>query len=124
MKENAKIALESAFDSSNSKRRAFGTEITNTCSKRFRADSVLDRRSTEKVNEPMETKHDNLKIEYDENSMKQHPEHNSKDFLFGPFTPASVPSIKVPTNKTMRRVQDWEHLASTYRPQYRNQGTF
>lgn len=69
----------------------------------------------------MHTKKDgDLKDEYDENSMKQ---SSSKDFVFGPFSPATVPKAAVSGNKNVKRVQDWENLASTYRPQYRNQGS-
>lgn len=121
MKGNTKNALETAVNSI-SKRRAFGAEITNTGPKRLKADFLSDWRSTEKVNVPMRTKQDNVKIEYDENSMEMQRGQNPRDFDFGPFTPANFPSSRVSENRKARRFQDLEHLASTYRPQYRNQG--
>ncbi|KAM7508096.1 hypothetical protein LguiA_018549 [Lonicera macranthoides] len=118
LKGHLKNGLDTSSDSNESKKRVFGTEITNTDSKRYKAESI-DWKSKEKVNVAMHTKKDgDLKDEYDENSMKQ---NSSKDFVFGPFSPATVPKAAVSGNKNVKRVQDWENLASTYRPQYRNQ---
>ncbi|KAA8530285.1 hypothetical protein F0562_004994 [Nyssa sinensis] len=120
-KENFKNGPATDLDLDESKRRAFGTEITNTTSKRYKADSSTDRNSNPKANMPTHMKQNNLKDKHDENSLEQHSKHSSKDFVFGPFTPASVPKVGDPENKNVRRVQDWENLASSYRPQYRNQ---
>lgn len=55
-----------------------------------------------------------------DNKMKQHLKQSSRGFVFGPFTPGGMPT----GNKNKRPVGDWESLASTYKPQYLNQGTF
>lgn len=62
--------------------------------------------------------------EFGSEEVKQHPKYASKGIVFGPFAPISTPTAGDAANKKVRQVQDWESLASTYRPQYRNQGAF
>ena len=81
----------------------FGTDITNTLPKKYKADSSL---------------------EWNSNQKEQQGKHSSKGFVFGPFTPAKVAEGGDSENKNVSRAQDLEDLASSYRPQYRNQGTF
>ncbi|XP_022022665.1 E2F transcription factor-like E2FF isoform X2 [Helianthus annuus] len=109
------------LDTNNSKRRDFGTDITNRDDlKRNRIDSLSDW-SSKGVTVAMHGNFDNVKIEYDENVTTQmQPARNSKEFVFGPFTPAIVQKVGVCGNKKSKRAQDWENLADTYRPQYRN----
>ncbi|KAJ0447193.1 putative transcription factor E2F-DP family [Helianthus annuus] len=108
------------LDTNNPKRRDFGTDITNRDDlKRNRIDSLCDW-SSKGVTVAMHGNFDNVKIEYDENVTTQmQPARNSKEFVFGPFTPAIVQK-GVCGNKKSKRAQDWENLADTYRPQYRN----
>ncbi|KAL8124418.1 hypothetical protein AgCh_012168 [Apium graveolens] len=122
IKQNSSIALEIGSDSNDTRRRVFGSEITNTASKRFKEKSLSKCRSSENVIMPTYAEQHNVKKENDENSMKQQQRHQSKSFVFGPFTPASVRSLDAPENKKVKRVQDWEQLASTYFPRYQNQG--
>ncbi|CAL5325765.1 unnamed protein product [Camellia sinensis] len=103
-----------------SKRRVFGAEITNTLSKKSKSESSIDCNSNEKADMPMLMKHNNSKDTHDRSSMEQQGRYSSKGFVFGPFTPASVPKVGDSGNKNERRVKDLEDLAS-YRPQYHNQ---
>ncbi|XP_024975659.1 E2F transcription factor-like E2FF [Cynara cardunculus var. scolymus] len=107
------------LDTNNSKRRAFGTDITNhDDSKRHRIDSFSDWSSKE-VSVAMHMNLDSVKVECDEN-LTMPPQCNSKEFVFGPFTPATAHKIGPSGNKKIKQAQDWENLADTYRPQYRN----
>ncbi|XP_076901828.1 E2F transcription factor-like E2FF [Bidens hawaiensis] len=108
-------------DTDNSKRRDFGTDITNRDDlKRNRMDSLSDWSSKE-VTVAMHGNLENVKIEYDENVTTQiQPARSSKEFVFGPFTPAIAQKCGASGNKKLKQAQDWENLADTYRPQYRN----
>nr|GEU68654.1 E2F transcription factor-like E2FF isoform X1 [Tanacetum cinerariifolium] len=110
-----------ALDTNNSKRRAFGTDITNyTDSKRYRMDSSSDWNS-KGVTVAMHRNIDCVKFEHDENiTMLQQPQRNPKEFVFGPFTPATAHRAGTSGNKRVTQTQDWENLADSYRPQYRN----
>ncbi|KAI7979408.1 E2F transcription factor-like E2FF, partial [Camellia lanceoleosa] len=105
----------------NSKRRVFGPKITNTFSKKSKFESSIDCNSNEKADMPMLMKHNNSKDKHDRSSFEQKGRYSSKGFVFGPFTPASVPKVGDSGNKNERRVKDLEDLAS-YHPQYHNQG--
>lgn len=120
IKQNSSSALEIGSDSYDSRRRVFGSEITNTASKRFKENSLFNCRSS--VSMPTYANQHNVKTENDENSMKQQQRHQSKSFVFGPFTPASLRNLDAPENKKAKRIHDWEQLASTYVPRYQNQG--
>ncbi|KAI3665918.1 hypothetical protein L6452_44553 [Arctium lappa] len=107
------------LDTNNSKRKAFGTDITNhDDSKRHRIDSLSDWSSKE-VSVAMHMNLDSVKVECDEN-LSMPPQRNSKEFVFGPFTPATAHKVGTSGNKNLKQAQDWENLADTYRPQYRN----
>ncbi|VVA16973.1 PREDICTED: E2F [Prunus dulcis] len=86
-----------------SRKRAFGTDITNVISKRGKLESSIGG-------------------ELDVQKQRQHDLEDSKDgsksYQFGPFAPVTIAR---PGNSNMRRVHDWEKLTSTYRPQYQNQ---
>lgn len=105
-----------------SKKRTFGTEITNISYKRNKADFQLeesvDCNKTRQLE--MKIKHKRLDNEIDHDNSEQDQKQIAKDHKFGPFAPISVPK---PTSQSgsMNRVQDWEALASSHRPQYHNQ---
>ncbi|XP_057491312.1 E2F transcription factor-like E2FF isoform X1 [Actinidia eriantha] len=100
LKGSSKNGPATALDLNESKKRVFGTDITNTLPKKYKADSSLD---------------------WNSNQKEQKGKHSSKGFVFGPFTPAKVAEGGDPENKNVSRAQDLEDLASSYRPQYRNQ---
>lgn len=97
-----KSELDTASDLSEPKKRVFGSDITNYNSKRSKVDSVVGDSNS------------------DEKEVKQHAKHKGIDF--GPFAPVSMFKAEDERGKLVRQVQEWENLASTYRPQYYNQG--
>ncbi|XP_076950963.1 E2F transcription factor-like E2FF, partial [Bidens hawaiensis] len=77
--------------------------------------------SSKDVTVAMHSNIDFMKVKYNENiTTQQQSSRNSKEFVFGPFTPAIVPKVGTSGNKKLKRAQDWENLADTYRPQYCN----
>lgn len=105
------------------KKRVFGTDVTNYSSKRNKVDTSTDWKSDQNINMPLNMKPSGLENDLSGEELEQHSKHGSKGFVFGPFTPASAPRVRESANKIMKPTQDWESLASTFRPQYRNQGT-
>lgn len=108
-----------------SKKRIFGTEITNTSFKRTKVVSTIDENSNQitKTHLQMLVKCEDLENEVDKSNFEQDLRHSSKNFQFGPFAPVTVSVSKfgATQNSTVKQVHDWESLASTYRPQYHNQ---
>ncbi|KAI3454563.1 hypothetical protein Pfo_011226 [Paulownia fortunei] len=97
---------------SESKKRMFGTDLTNTTTKRFKVDE--DAHHVLKPHNPMRVKHET------ENE-DERTRMAAKSYQFGPFAPANVPKVGVSHDEKGKQVVDWESLASTYRPQYHNQ---
>ncbi|GMQ10346.1 hypothetical protein CsSME_00053385 [Camellia sinensis var. sinensis] len=108
-----------------SKKRIFGTEITNTSFKRTKVVSTIDENSNQITKTHLQTlvKCEDLENEVDKSNFEQDLRHSSKNFQFGPFAPVTVHVSKfgATQNSTVKQVHDWESLASTYRPQYHNQ---
>ncbi|XVE83880.1 hypothetical protein DITRI_Ditri16bG0123600 [Diplodiscus trichospermus] len=100
-----------------SKKRMFGTEITNHSLKRTKADSSVHRKLQQKENMAMHIKQESIEYDREMDKLEEQLKESSKGFVFGPFTPAGMPS----GNKNVRQVRDWESLAYTYKPQYLNQ---
>lgn len=101
-----KNEFDTASDLNEPKKRVFGSDITNCNSKRSRVDSQVG-----------------WKSKSDENEVKQHAKHISqKGIDFGPFAPVSMSKAGDAKDKIVNQIQEWENLASTYRPQYHNQG--
>ncbi|KAL5582459.1 hypothetical protein UlMin_014901 [Ulmus minor] len=103
------------------KKRMFGTDITNYNSKRNRGVSAMDWKSNQEMILQMQDQFIEPEHECDGEDVKQHSKHSSNGIEFGPFAPTGLSKAENAANKEMRQVQDWEILASTYRPQYRNQ---
>ncbi|GKV08610.1 hypothetical protein SLEP1_g20218 [Rubroshorea leprosula] len=108
-----------ALDLNETKKRVFGYDITNYSLKRNKVGSSSDWISDQKENMRMHSKHDISESNHDVHKLKQHSKQNSKGFVFGPFTPANIKGDS--ENNNVRRLMDWENLASSYKPQYRNQ---
>ncbi|KAF9591973.1 hypothetical protein IFM89_010472 [Coptis chinensis] len=110
-----------------SKKRVFEFDITNTSYKM----TIIYLAIVEKTNQKMKMRTE-IKCEEstdDENhNWMQHDHRNSKNnskaIMFGPFKPLELPKVVNNEKKNLRKVQDWESLASSYCPQYQNQGTF
>lgn len=97
------------------KKRTFGSEITNLDFKRSRSVSYVDK------------KPDNLQMRKEDlkacNLAAQKQLQTSKGYVFGPFQPGGVTREGGNESDMGRsKVQDWESLASSFRPQYHNQG--
>ncbi|XP_009615456.1 E2F transcription factor-like E2FF isoform X3 [Nicotiana tomentosiformis] len=74
----------------------------------------------EKVKRLKVAKDDELKDKNQEMSTERLNGHGTMDFVFGPFGPASLPKAGVSGKENLKQTQNWEDLASTYRPQYQN----
>lgn len=111
------------MDAQQPKKRMFGADITNNCLKRNKIGSSTDWKSKQNTNVPLLSEAGDSENDHSGDGLEHHSRHSSKGFVFGPFTPASAPTVRETANKTMKPTQDWENLASTFRPQYRNQGT-
>ncbi|KAL5725305.1 E2F transcription factor-like E2FE [Ranunculus cassubicifolius] len=99
-----------------SKKRVFGADITNTFNKRNRMDYT-----DEEIK--MHIKCEDLTDSDTHNWLQQHQQSNStaKGVDFGPFKPLNLPKVGDNGKNKVKKVQDWENLASSYRPQYQNQ---
>lgn len=113
----------SSLDRNESRKRKFGDDITNISFKRNKADSLKDGSSGQEVE-----KQTNQKDFVDEVETSKCSELESKQsakiITFGPFAPVTQPKASDSQNNTENRNYDWESLASTYQPQYHNQGTW
>lgn len=100
--------------STETKKRTFGTEITNISFKRNKADFVggEDAKQTKQ-----QFKIENVESECNHSEKDIRPV--SRSYQYGPFAPVTV--AKVVEQKNTKPVHDLENLASTYRPQYHNQ---
>ncbi|MCD7451236.1 Transcription factor e2f8 [Datura stramonium] len=119
-KENQRSGSPAAAKSDDSTRRTFGAEITNTIPKRCRADSSSDLMSNGQVKRLKVAKDDELKDKNQEMSTEQLNERGTKDFVFGPFGPASLSRSGVSGKENSKQIQNWEDLASKYHPRYQN----
>lgn len=99
---------------SDSKKRVFGTDLTNATMKRLRVDE--DRLQLLKA-------HDQVRVKHEKESEDDRL-NAGKSYQFGPFAPAIVPKVGDSHDGKGKEAVDWESLASTYRPQYHNQGTY
>ncbi|KAH7866587.1 hypothetical protein Vadar_022333 [Vaccinium darrowii] len=103
-----------------SKKRIFGTEITNTSFKRTKLiDGNLNQITKPQMQ--MQVKREVLGNEFDKTNLERDSRECSKSYQFGPFAPVSVSKAVAAENKKVKQVHDWENLASTYRPEYHNQ---
>ncbi|KAM1397869.1 hypothetical protein ACFX2I_015398 [Malus domestica] len=92
------------------KKRAFGTDVTNVSSKRGKVDSSIGGKLDGQ-------KQKGLVGEADRSNLEDSKD-GSKSYQFGPFAPVTI--ARAGTGNT-RNVHDREKLTSTYRPQYQNQ---
>ncbi|XP_021292038.1 E2F transcription factor-like E2FE isoform X2 [Herrania umbratica] len=103
-----------------SRKRAFGTDVTNIISKRNKVDSSNDGNAKQCMKMQKQIKVENLVTVEDRRSWED-SKQGSKSYQFGPFAPVNL-SRSGNSENNVKRVHDWESLASTYRPQYHNQG--
>ncbi|KAF3437803.1 hypothetical protein FNV43_RR20559 [Rhamnella rubrinervis] len=95
-----------------SRKRSFGTDVTNISFKRNKVDSSTNG----------QMKNASFAHEIDGHSiLEQDSKDGLKSYQFGPFAPVTVARVGNTENNNPKRVHDWESLASTYRPHYQNQ---
>ncbi|XP_051140227.1 E2F transcription factor-like E2FF [Andrographis paniculata] len=106
----------SAVGIESSKKRAFGTDVTNTIKRSNTNSEGL------KLNENMDMGKwwkDKSVCEKNDLSTDQHEKCTSKDFVFGPFAPKIKNTVAL-EKETNLEIQDVENLSSPYCPQYCN----
>lgn len=102
-----------------SKKRVFGTDITNNSFKRNKMDYTDDEMKSQVKSENCLDAETYIWMQPDQ-KLKCTP----KSVDFGPFRPINLPKVGDNGKNNVKKVQDWENIASSYRPQYHNQGTF
>lgn len=124
MRERSDDKSVDTLGATESKKRVFGTELTNTTIKRNRVALPMDGISDEATRKQLLTEVKCENLENDIHCPKQEPGLTSskKSYHFGPFAPPSLAQAEASEADGMKWVHDWESLASTYRPQYHNQG--
>ncbi|KAL6524388.1 E2F/DP winged-helix DNA-binding domain [Orobanche hederae] len=95
-----------------SKKRVFGTDLTNTAAKRFKLDD-----NTHPVLKP----HNPMRVKHETESEDERTRIDARNYHYGPFAPANVPKVGGSHDEKGKWVVDWESLSSAYRPQYHNQ---
>lgn len=101
-----------------SRKRLFGSDITNISFKRNKVDLFMNEGDFYK-NSNMENKHDNLNCQgqSEKSNSKQDAKQTTGCYQFGPFAPRKVGASE---NDNVKQVHDWESLAKAHRPQYEN----
>lgn len=112
----SKTGTSNAFVHQESKKRIFGTELTNICFKRSKLVSSID----VDINEDIKPLHPQgvcqpVKCNADRCNSDQVPDR------FGPSSPVCLPKSCDEESNEVKKSHDWESLASNYRPQYHNQ---
>ncbi|XP_022775429.1 E2F transcription factor-like E2FE [Durio zibethinus] len=107
------------LDLNESKKRVFGTDVTNIGFKKNKVDSSNDSNANQCAKMKKQIKVENLVTLADTSSL-ENSRQSSKSYQFGPFAPVNLTKASNSGNN-MKRVNDWESFASTYRPQYHNQ---
>ncbi|KAM3380987.1 E2F transcription factor-like E2FE [Capsicum galapagoense] len=123
LRERSEDKSVDALCANESKKRVFGSDLTNSTIKRSRVGLPMDGISDEATRIQLLTE---VKCENPENDFhipKQEPglTTSKKSYHFGPFAPPTIPPAEVSQSDRMKRVHDWESLASNYHPQYHNQ---
>ena len=97
------------------KKRVFGTDISNISFKRNKTDLPAGQEAN------LQVKLENVESEF----YSIHGEQNQKprSYQYGPFAPVTVAKAGVVEQKNSKPVHDIESLTSSYAPQYHNQGT-
>lgn len=104
-----------------SRKRRFGSDVTNICFKRDKVDSLFDGNLKGDLKIQKQMKYESLADQVDRKNLENDSKQSSKSYRFGPFAPANVVKVGVPESKRVER-DDWEGLASTHRPRYQNKG--
>ncbi|KNA13660.1 hypothetical protein SOVF_114680 [Spinacia oleracea] len=109
LSERKEVALYNLPMSIDTKKRTFGTDVTNISFKRNK-----DAFPAEEEGKPLKlhVKTENVEFPTEQNA-------RPRSYQYGPFAPVTV--AKAGDQKNTKRVHDLESLASVYRPLYQNQ---
>lgn len=102
-----------------SKKRVFGSDVTNTSSKKSKVDCSFERKLTGKGNVKCAL---NQNAKYNngqsDNSLEQYQKRAAKDFVFGPFKPSVVLKMGASENENAEKMEKRENLSSLSQPRY------
>ncbi|KAK7411522.1 hypothetical protein VNO78_02956 [Psophocarpus tetragonolobus] len=115
---NESVDLAHNSNVKESRKRMFGTDITNISFKRNKVDLSIDGQSPK-----MQNQEENIspRAQPEIRKLKKDAKQTSKNYQFGPFAPNNVPTVVSSENNTAKPVHDWDSLAQVHRPQYQNQ---
>lgn len=105
-----------------SRKRAFGTDLTNVNVKRSKSSSSSQENATERKLKMK--KHTTPESSYNKSYDVHEPRHGSRIYHFGPFAPGTGTYPTAGLEDNSRRAFDVENLNSDYRPSYQNQGAY
>lgn len=116
LRERRESALCTMPMSTETKKRTFGTDVTNI---NFKRNKVELSAGEDAKQLKLQVKTENVENEFHSIPTEQNP--RSRSYQYGPFAPVTVAKAGVNEQKNTKRVHDLESLASAYRPQYHNQ---
>lgn len=103
-----------------SRKRAFGTDLTNVNVKRSKSSSSSQENATERRLKMK--KHTTPESSYNKSFDVHESRHGSRGYQFGPFAPGTGTYPTAALEDNSRRAFDVENLVSDHRPSYQNQG--
>lgn len=111
---------DTAMDLNPSRKRLFGTDITNHSSKSNKVDSSTNRKSNQKVIEPIHKRDGGSEVVHDGIKVDQHSRYSTKPrgIVFGPFAPVNMSSLKAQEAERKRVTEVQETLGSGSPPHY------
>ncbi|TYJ98587.1 E2F transcription factor-like E2FE isoform X2 [Cucumis melo var. makuwa] len=103
-----------------SNKRSFGSDITNNNLKRNRMPYSFDLNKSPNSQQQRHVQLEGCGVEVTGDDLER--DLNSKSFKFGPFSPSVRVEARASKIEAKQSRNNWVSLASTYRPQYQNQG--
>ncbi|KDO69806.1 hypothetical protein CISIN_1g042344mg [Citrus sinensis] len=114
------IGLADSLNLDESRKRTFGTDVTNISFKRKRMDTSINGDISQSIKMEKQMKVDDLVRVVDGSNSENYVNQGPRSYQFGPFAPESVPEVNTSKNN-VKGAHDWESLTSKYCPQYHNQ---
>ncbi|XP_061369625.1 E2F transcription factor-like E2FE [Gastrolobium bilobum] len=116
-------SVESAHNSNinESRRRMFGNDITNISFKRNEVDLFMNGDIYQHSKVKNKQQNHSCLAQPKKSDSQQDAKQTSRSYQFGPFAPDSVPKVGASKDNSVKRVHDWDSLATLHRPQYQNQ---
>ncbi|XP_027368833.1 E2F transcription factor-like E2FE [Abrus precatorius] len=103
-----------------SRKRAFGNDITNISFERNKSDLLINGDLNRNPKKQKNLENDSGFGQADKSNLKQGSKQTLRNYQFGPFAPSSVPKVGTSENNNMKQARDWESLATAHCPQYQN----